>query len=55
MFVFVDKYEQEGLMAHILRFLVLFVSWVAIPHKLQPYGLKLAAILADTSCMQDLG
>lgn len=41
MFVLVDKYEQEGLMAHVLKFLVLFVSGVAILHKLQPYGLTL--------------
>ena len=41
MFVLVDKYEQEGLMAHVLKFLVLFVSGVAILHKLQSYGFTL--------------
>jgi hypothetical protein len=39
MFVLVDKYEPEGPVARILKFLVLFVSSVAIMHKLQPYGL----------------
>ena len=39
MFVLVDKYEPEGPMARILKFLVLLVSSVAIMHKLQPYGL----------------
>jgi hypothetical protein len=41
MFVLVDKYEPEGLLARILKFLVLFVSSVAIMHKLRPYGLGL--------------
>jgi hypothetical protein len=41
MFVLVDKYEPEGPVARILKFLVLFVSSVAIMHKLQPYGLGL--------------
>jgi hypothetical protein len=41
MFVLVDKYEPRGPVARILKFLVLFVSSVAILHKLQPYRLGL--------------
>ena len=36
LFLLVDKYEREGPMAHLLKFLVLFVAGVAILHKLQP-------------------
>jgi hypothetical protein len=41
MFLFVDKYEPDGPMGRLLKFLVLFVSAVAILHKLKPYGLSL--------------
>jgi hypothetical protein len=41
LFVLVDKYEPEGPLAHLLKFLVLFVAGVAILHRLQPYGLAL--------------
>jgi hypothetical protein len=41
LFVLVDKYEPDGPMARLLKFLVLFVSMVAILHRLQPYGLAL--------------
>jgi hypothetical protein len=33
----VDKYEPEGPLARLLKFLILFVAGVAILHKLQPY------------------
>jgi hypothetical protein len=36
LFLLVDKYEREGPMARLLKFLVLFVAGVAILHKLQP-------------------
>jgi hypothetical protein len=41
MFLLVDKFEPEGAMARLLKFLVLFVSGVAILHRLRPYGLTL--------------
>ena len=41
LFVMVDKYEPDGPMARLLKFLVLFVSGVAILHKLKPWGLAL--------------
>ena len=41
LFLLVDKYEPDGPMASLLKFLVLFVSSIAILHKLQPYGLAL--------------
>ena len=41
LFLLVDKYEPDGLMARLLKFLVLFVAAVAIMHKLQPFGLSL--------------
>ena len=41
LFLLVDRYEPDGPMARLLKFLVLFVSSVAILHKLQPYGLAL--------------
>jgi hypothetical protein len=41
LFLLVDKYEPDGHMARLLKFLVLFVSSVAILHKLQPYGFAL--------------
>ena len=41
LFLLVDKYEPDGPMAHLLKFLILFVAGVAILHKLQPYGLAL--------------
>jgi hypothetical protein len=41
LFLLVDKYEPDGPMARLLKFLILFVAGVAILHKLQPYGLAL--------------
>jgi hypothetical protein len=41
MLLLVDKFEPEGAMARLLKFLVLFVSGVAILHRLRPYGLTL--------------
>jgi hypothetical protein len=41
LFVLVDKYELDGPMARLLKFLILFVAGVAILHKLQPYGFAL--------------
>ena len=36
LFLLVDKYEPEGPLARLLKFLILFVAGVAILHKLQP-------------------
>ena len=36
LFLLVDKYEPDGPVARLLKFLVLFVAGVAIVHKLQP-------------------
>ena len=36
LFLLVDKYERDGPVARLLKFLVLFVAGVAIVHKLQP-------------------
>jgi hypothetical protein len=41
LFLLVDKYEPDGPMARLLKFLVVFVSSVAILHKLHPYGFAL--------------
>ena len=42
LFLLVDKYERDGPVARLLKFLVLFVAGVAIVHKLQPmFGLGL--------------
>jgi hypothetical protein len=41
LFLLVDKFEPDGPMARLLKFLVLFVSGVAILHKLHPCGLAL--------------
>jgi hypothetical protein len=41
LFLLVDKYEPEGVLARLLKFLILFVAGVAILQKLQPYGLAL--------------
>ena len=41
LFLLVDKYEPDGPMARLLKFLILFVAGVAVLHKLQPYGLAL--------------
>ena len=41
LFVLVDKYEPDGPMARLLKFLLLFISMVAIFHRLRPYGLAL--------------
>ena len=41
LFLLVDKHEGDGLIARLLKFLVLFVASVAIWHKLQPFGLSL--------------
>ena len=36
-----DKYGPDGPMARLLKFLLLFISMVAIFHRLRPYGLAL--------------
>ena len=36
LFLLVDKYEPEGPLARLLKFLILFVAGVAILHKLKP-------------------
>jgi hypothetical protein len=41
LFLLVDKYEPEGPMARLLKFLILFVGGIAILHKLHPYDLAL--------------
>ena len=41
LFLLVDKYEPEGPLASLLKFLILFVAGVAILHKLKLYGLAL--------------
>jgi hypothetical protein len=41
LFLLVDNYEPNGLLARLLKFLILFVAGVAILHKLQPHGLAL--------------
>jgi hypothetical protein len=41
LFVFVDWLEPNRTMAGLMKFLVLFVSGVAVMHKLRPYGLSL--------------
>ena len=41
LFLLVDKYEPEGPLARLLKFLILFVAGVAILHKLLSYGLAL--------------
>jgi hypothetical protein len=41
LFLLVDKHEPRRPLARLLKFLVPFVSSVAILHKSQPYGLAL--------------
>jgi hypothetical protein len=42
LFVLFDKYERDGPVAGLLKFLVLLVASVAILHKLQPlFGVEL--------------
>jgi hypothetical protein len=41
LFLLVDKYERDGMVANLLKFLVLVVSSVAILHRLQPFGIVL--------------
>jgi hypothetical protein len=41
LFLLVDKYEPDGPIARLLKFLILLVAGVAILHKLHPYGLAL--------------
>jgi hypothetical protein len=42
LFLFVDKYERDGTMANLLKFLVLVIGGVAVLHKLQPpFGITL--------------
>jgi hypothetical protein len=41
LFLFVDKYERDGTVANLLKFLVLVVGGIAILHKLKPFGLAL--------------
>ena len=38
LFLVVDKYEPEGALARLLKFLILFVAGVAILHRLQREG-----------------
>ena len=38
LFLLVDKYEPEGPLARLLKFLILFVAGVAILHRLQREG-----------------
>ena len=41
LFLLVDKYEPNGRIASLLKFLILFVSGMAIVHKLHLYGFSL--------------
>jgi hypothetical protein len=41
LFLFVDKYERDGTVGNLLKFLVLVVGGIAILHKLKPFGLAL--------------
>jgi len=41
LFLLVDRYEPNGRIASLLKFLILFVSGVAIVHKLHLYGFSL--------------
>jgi hypothetical protein len=41
LFLLVYKYERDGMVANLLKFLVLVVSSVAILHRLQPFGIVL--------------
>ena len=41
LFLLVDKYEPHGPTVRLLKFLILFVSGVAIVHKLHLYGFSL--------------
>jgi hypothetical protein len=40
LFLLVDKYETDEMVANLLKFLVLAVSTVAILHKLEPFGIE---------------
>ena len=40
LFLLVDKYETDEMVANLLKFLVLGVSTVAILHKLEPLGIE---------------
>jgi hypothetical protein len=40
LFLLVDKYETDEIVANLLKFLVLGVSTVAILHKLEPFGIE---------------
>jgi hypothetical protein len=39
LFLLVDRHEPNRTMASLLKFLVLFVSCVAILHRMRPYGI----------------
>jgi hypothetical protein len=41
LFLLVDKYEKNMIVANLLKFLVLAVSGLAILHKLRPFGFAL--------------
>jgi hypothetical protein len=41
LFLLVDRYERNRTMASLLKFLVLFVSSVAILHRLRLFGISL--------------
>jgi hypothetical protein len=40
LFLLVDKYETDEIVANLLKFLVLGVSTVAILRKLEPFGVE---------------
>jgi hypothetical protein len=41
LFLLVDKYKKNMIVANLLKFLVLAVSGLAILHKLRPFGFAL--------------
>jgi hypothetical protein len=41
LFLLVDKYEEDGPIPRLIKFLVLFAAGLAIMHKLEPFGLTL--------------
>jgi hypothetical protein len=41
LFLLVDKYEKDKVVANLLRFMVLAVSGLAILHRLRPFGFAL--------------
>ena len=41
LFLLVDKYEKDEMVANWLKLMVLVISSVAILHRLQPFGIQL--------------